>query len=263
MNNRTTILLLSAVLIASVLSGCVQEISEIETPDASPPTTTPEVASPSTPVPVPPMIANWKYVSYRNLSISNAPALNQTARITYSIVPDRDIEVLLVYVSFIDGFEFVDVEGERLLTWGKMPVRNLDRSAKWLPTNLSKGEMYQFSATIKAVKTGNLTITGLDWEDRVYISVSEDSACIRDEPFPGSLIGRSINKSEFERMCANMPADVRPTFPSDRQLVAPTETFPFHYLWNGTAWIETESPPKNMIRPYWNGTTWVERKNQS
>jgi hypothetical protein len=105
----------------------------------------------------------------------------------------------------------VDVEGERLLKWrGKMPVGNLDRCARWRPTNLSKGEMYQFSATIKAVKTGNFTITGLDWEDRVYLSVYEDSACIRDEPFQKPpefpALGRSyvLNKSELEKMRANI-----------------------------------------------------------
>ena len=241
MNTRTIVMILSAVLIASVLSGCVQEISEIETPDASPPTTAPEMTSPS--MPAPPSIANWKYVSYRNLSISNAPALNQTARITYSIIPDRDIEVLLVGVSFLDGFEIVDVGGERLLTWGngKMPVGNLDRCVRWHPTNLSKGEMYQFNFTIKAVKTGNLTITGLDWEDEVYLSVYEDSACIRGEPFPSPLRGRSINKSEFERACANMPADVRPTFPGDGYCIAPSEPPQFHYDWNGTEWVERKN----------------------
>ena len=262
MNNRTTILLLSAVLIASVLSGCVQEISEIETPDASPPTTTPEVASPSTPVPVPPMIANWKYVSYRNLSISNAPALNQTARITYSIVPDEDIEVLLTYLSIPDGFELMDVEGTGPRTWGNTTY--LDTiDAKWFPTNLSKDKTYQFSAIIKAVKTGNWTIHAYRCKKDIYISVSEDSACIRDEPFPGPLRGRRINKSEFERMYANMQADVQ-----DGPFIAlpetfPPETFPFVYWWNGTAWNKIESPPKSMIRPDWNGTEWVERNNQS
>ncbi|MEA3324672.1 MAG: hypothetical protein U9Q37_05970, partial [Euryarchaeota archaeon] len=183
MDNRTTILILPAVLIAAMLSGCMQETSEIGTPDATPPAQVSEVTSCF--MTVSSSFTNWNYVSYRNLSISNAPALNQTARVTYSIIPDRDIEDLLVHISFMDGFEFVDVEGERLLKWrGKMPVGNLDRCARWCPTNLSKGKMYQFSATIKAVKTGNWTIGGLDWEDEVYVSVFKDSACIRDEPFP-------------------------------------------------------------------------------
>lgn len=37
MNNRNTILLLSAVLIAAALSGCVQETSEIGAQDTAPP----------------------------------------------------------------------------------------------------------------------------------------------------------------------------------------------------------------------------------
>lgn len=259
---RSTILILSAVLIAAVMSGCVQELSEIGAPDAAPTAPTSGVVPSSTPVPAPPMIANWKYVSYRNLSISNAPALNQTARITYSIIPDSDIEILFVHLDIPDGFELMGVEGEWPQTWHNLSFSDVN-DARWFPTNLSKDKLYQFSATIKAVKTGNWTITGLDWEDRIYLSVSEDSACIRAEPFPDPFRGYHINRSEFERMHANMPPDVRPTFPSDGQLIAPPETFPFVHWWDGTAWIEIESPPKNMIGPYWNGTEWVERKNQS
>ena len=241
MNNRTTILLLSTVLIAVMLSGCVQENSEIETPDADPPTPAPEELTSF--MQAPPSIANWKYVSYRNLSISNAPALNQTARITYSIVPDRDIEVLLVYISFIDGFEIVDVGGERLLTWGngKMPVRDLERCARWRPTNLSKGEMYQFNFTIKAVKTGNLTITGLDWEDEVYISVSEDSACIRDEPFPKPFPrGFALNYTEtWSNMTrtASKPSSYNITpLPINVSGIEP-----FDLVWDGTKWVYVQN----------------------
>ncbi|PXF57320.1 MAG: hypothetical protein C4B59_15420 [Candidatus Methanogaster sp.] len=242
------------------MSGCVQELSEIGTPGAAPPAPTSEVA-PSY-ISAPPIIANWNYVSYHNLSISNAPVLDQTARITYSIIPDRDIEILLVQLDIPDGFELMDVEGEWPQTWHNLSFSDVN-DVRWFPTNLSKDKLYQFSATIKAVKTGNWTITGLDWEDRIYLSVSENSARIRAEPFPDPFRGYRINKSEFERMHANMLPDVRPTFPSDGQLIAPPETFPFVHWWNGTAWIEIEPPPKNMIGPYWNGTEWVGRKNQS
>ena len=297
MNNRITLLVLSAVLIAAALSGCVQEVSEIETtgevpqqstapPDAAQPAPTSEVTSFAA---APPEIVNWDYVSYRNISISNAPALNQTARVTFSIIPDRDLEALLVHVGFLDGFEFVDVEGERLLTWGKdkTPVRNLERSAKWCPTNLSKGEMYQFNITIKAVKTGNWTITGLDWENRIYVSVSEDSAYISDEPFPDPYRRGThvLTKSEFERMQANItPPEIRSTFPSE-PIIMPAKPFPANYhkiknmteletaitktvlanptrqftYWNGTAWTTVLPLPKNMTNPLWNGTAWVEQ----
>lgn len=36
MDGRTTLLILSAVLIAAVVSGCVQKVSEIGAPDTAP-----------------------------------------------------------------------------------------------------------------------------------------------------------------------------------------------------------------------------------
>lgn len=192
-------------MIAAALSGCVQEVSEIGTPGVVPEDATQLSVS------APPQIMNWEYVSYRNLSISNAPALNQTARVAYSIVPDRDIEDLLVYISFLDGFEIVEVEGERILTRGKdkIPYRDLDRCARWRPTDLKKGELYQFAFVVKAVKTGNWTITGLDWEDQVYVSVSENSAYVSDKPFPKPFpkpvpMAVECNWSELEKIRANM-----------------------------------------------------------
>lgn len=240
MTNRTTILILSAVLIASVLSGCVQEISEIGTPDASPPTTAPEVAPPSTPVPAPPMIANWKYVSYRNLSISNAPALNQTARIAYSIIPDRDIEILLTYLSIPDGFELVDVEGTGPRTWGNTTY--LDTiDAKWFPTNLSKDKTYQFSAIIKAVKMGNWTIHAYRCKKDIYISVYEDSACIRDEPFPKfpPMGGESNYTEMWSNMTRTASEPSRYNFTPRPGNVSNVEYFDL--WWDGTKWVYVQN----------------------
>jgi len=240
---RSTILILSAVLIATVLSGCVQELSEIGTPDVAPPAATPDVAPPTSGVahpstPAPPVIANWKYVSYRNLSISNAPALNQTARIAYSIIPDRDIEILFVHLDIPDGFELMDVEGEWPQTWHNLSFSDVN-DARWFPTNLSKDKRYQFSATIKAVKTGNWTVTGLDWEDRIYLSVSEDSACIRAEPFPEPIpIAGEWNMSEFEKIRANIT--ITPSKPSKYNITPRpldiSEIKPPNIWWNGTGW---------------------------
>lgn len=256
---RIAMLILSAVLIAAVMSGCVQKLSEIGTPDVAPPTATPDVAPPAPTsgvappsVPVPPIIANWNYVSYRNLSISNAPALDQTARIAYSIIPDKDIEILFVHLDIPDGFELMDVEGEWPQTWHNLSFSDVN-DARWFPTNLSKDKLYQFSATIKAVKTGNWTITGLDWEDRIYLSVSEDSACISDKPFPKSpefpVLGRSyvLNKSELEKMRANISITPSKYNITPRPLDI-SEIKPPNLDWNNH---------------YWNGTTWMERKNQS
>ncbi len=295
MNNRTTILILSAVLIAAVLSGCVQETSETgavvlqqgaptaATPDAAQTASVAEVTRSS--ASAGPEIRNWKYVSYRNLSISNAPALNQTARITFSIIPDKDIEILLVHVSFLDGFEFVNVEGDRLLTWGKdkTPYSNLDRSAKWCPTNLSKGEMYQFSATIKAVKTGNWTITGLDWENEVYVSVFEDSACIRDEPFPKPpsvtyfLDESELNKSEIKKALAKIPINskhngitvYRSSHVPINATTTPSKPPKYNVALRPTPCptscpldVNLDDKTYAGMSYYWNGTAWVEGENQ-
>jgi len=92
------------------------------------------------------------------------------------------MEILSVQVSIPDdGFELMDIDD----TWPHTRYNRTPRdnnNAMWYPTNLSKDTMYQFNATIKAVKTGNWTIVARGGE--IYISVFEDSACIRDEPFP-------------------------------------------------------------------------------
>ncbi|MEA3325248.1 MAG: hypothetical protein U9Q37_08975, partial [Euryarchaeota archaeon] len=158
----------------------VQVVSDDWVPDAAQPAPASEAVSGS--VMAHPLFANWRYMSYRNLSISNAPALNQTARITYSIIPDRDMEILAVQVSIPDdGFELMDIDDTWPHTRYNWTPRD-NNNAMWYPTNLSKDTMYQFNVTIKAVKTGNWTIVARGGE--IYLSVSEDSAYISDEPFP-------------------------------------------------------------------------------
>ena len=250
MNNRTIVLVLSAVLIAAALSGCVQETSEIGTPGGAPqPNVTPPPATPdaaqTTPAsegissfPAPPMITNWKYLSYHNLSISNAPALDQTARITYSIIPDRDIEILFVQVVIPDdGFELIYLN-ECSPTWhGPNPTKEDPNDLNWFPTNLSKDKMYQFNATIKAVKTGNWTISPCGSNKGMYISVSEDSACIRDEPFPKPI--PTAGESNYTETRANMA--ITSSKPS-RYNITPrpgnvSDVKPFDIVWDGTKWV--------------------------
>ena len=289
MNNRTTILILSAVLIAAALSGCMQEISEIGVPGGAPEAAAPDAAQPApaseamtSSVPAPPMIVNWKYIGYRNLSISNAPALNQTARVTYSIIPDRDIKILSVGIHIPKGFVFVDANDAKLDTYTEGNF--VRHSAFWTPTNLSKDEMYQFSAAIKAVKTGNWTIVAFGGSEGVYISVSKDSAYISDKPFPEPPIfsityflnESELNESEIEKALANIPinskyngmtvyrsshgpinATTTPSKPPKYNITRPTpcptscpidvnlddRTYVgLRYYWNGTAWVEGEKP---------------------
>jgi|GEM_PF-3787622 len=294
MNNRTTILVLSTVLIAAVLSGCMQETSEIGAPggtpqlDTTPPAATPDAAPPAPASEVarssasaPPMITNWKYIGYRNLSISNAPALNQTARVTYSIIPDRDIEVLLIYLSIPDGFELIDVEGRGARTWRNTTY--LDAiDAKWFPTNLSKDEMYQFSATIKTVKTGNWTIQAYRTNKGMYLSVSEDSAYISDKPFPKPPIPSicyfldesELNESEIEKALANIPINSNngiTVYQSNNDPINATITPSKHNITPHPTPCPTSHPlDVNLddrtyagMSYYWNGTVWVERTNQS
>jgi hypothetical protein len=215
MNNRTILLVLSAVLIVAMLSGCVQETSEIGTPGGAPqPNVTPLPAPSSEGIssfPAPSMITNWKYLSYHNLSISNAPALNRTARITYSIIPDRAIEILFVQVVIPDdGFELIYLD-ECSTTWHNYNPTKDPNDLNWFPTNLSKDKMYQFNATIKAVKTGNWTISPCGSNKGMYISVSEDSAYLSDEPFP--YIPKFTSRSQFEKGLAKQ--NITPSRPSD------------------------------------------------
>ena len=295
---RSTILILSAVLIAAVVSGCMQETSEIGAPggapqpDTAPPAATPDAAQPVpasevTPsymsIAAPPLIANWKYVSYRNLSISNAPALNQTARITYSIIPDRDIEVLFVYLDIPDGFELMDVEGTWPRTLHNITFRDVN-DARWFPTNLSKDKMYQFNTTIKAVETGNWTVYTSGGKKEIYLSVSEDSAYISDKPFPKPPIPSicyfldesELNESEIEKALANIPINSNngiTVYQSNNDPInattTPSKPPKYNITLHPTPCPTSCSLDVNLdektyaVRYYWNGTAWVERNNQS
>lgn len=114
MNNRTVVLVLSAVLIAAVLSGCVQEV------DKTAPLTEMEVS----------------------LSISNAPALNQTAELTCTVTSIKDAPNTMAQIKLPEGFELVSGD----LLWRG---------------DVTKSSQKSFNATIKSVKTGNWTIEAI------------------------------------------------------------------------------------------------------
>ena len=182
---RSTILILSAVLIAAVMSGCVQELPDlgIETPDMAPtsqPNVTPPTASPSEGVPLLPQRIN--------LSISNAPALNQTAELVCEMLIESTNTT--TEIELPEGFELV--RGN--LTWK-------DGGG---------------SVIVKAVKTGNWTIAAAaehyvvtesgalchDWTDVecIHVAVREDTAWISETPFteipplpPGPVIEPRVN----------------------------------------------------------------------
>ena len=219
------------------------------------------------------IFTNWDYMSYQNLSISNAPALNQTARLTYSIIPNRDMEILFVQVSIPDdGFELMDIDDtwpHTRYTW----VHSDTNNARWYPTNLSKDTLYQFNATIKAVKTGNWTIVASG--GKIYLSVSKDSAYLSDEPFPKPpsvtyfLDESELNESEIEKALANILIDSKYsgiTVYRSSHVPANATTTPSKYnITRPTPCPTSCSFDMNLagLRYYWNGTAWVERNNQS
>ncbi|PXF55245.1 MAG: hypothetical protein C4B59_17535 [Candidatus Methanogaster sp.] len=220
----------------------VQVVSDDWVPDAAHPAPVSEAVSGS--VMAHPIFTNWRYMSYQNLSISNAPALNQTARITYSIIPDRDMEILSVQVVIPDdGFELIDIDDTWPHTRYNWTYRDTN-DVRWYPTNLSKDTMYQFNATIKAVKTGNWTLSPSGSNKGMYISVYEDSACIRDEPFPNPpSMAVELNMSESEKIGANI---VRTASKPSRSNFTPiplniSEAEPFDLVWDGTKWVYVQN----------------------
>ncbi len=164
MNNRSTVLILSAVLIAAMVSGCVQEILEIEAPqpNVTPPTATPDATQP-TPTPEATSPSGEPIAPFRqHLSFSDTPALNQTADITCTLVANGDIPNTSVRIMLPEGIVFIDSDG----TW---------------TGSLSKNETAQFNATIKVVKTGNWTIRVSNAAGCVYVlSASENTASISE-----------------------------------------------------------------------------------
>lgn len=227
----------------------VQVISEEGVSDAAQPAPVSEAVSGS--VMAHPLFANWRYISHRNLSISNAPVLNQTARITYSIIPDQDIEILFVQVVIPDdGFELIDIDD----TWPHTQYNQASRDTndvRWFPTNLSKDTLYQFNATIKAVKTGNWTISPCRINKGMYLSVSKDSAYISDEPFP--YIPKFTSRSQFEEGLAKQ--NIAPSRPSDYNITR-------HIHPHDSIYIKRMRPPQAhdiwWSPHHWNGTEWVE-----
>jgi len=183
---RSTILILSAVMIAAVMSGCVQELPDlgIETPDMAPtsqPNVTPSpTTSPSEGVSSPPQRIN--------LSISNAPTLNQTTEVVCEMLTASTNTT--TEIELPDGFELVSGN----LTWK-------DGGG---------------SVIVKAVKTGNWTIAAAtkhyvvtengtlchDWTDVecIHMAVREYTAWISETLFkempplpPGPVMEPRVN----------------------------------------------------------------------
>jgi hypothetical protein len=133
------------------------------------------------------------------LSISKAPALNETAEITLSVIAPRDTKNISVKIRLPEGFEFISGDPEGF--------KYLDGDISW-ERALKENEELQLKATIKAVKVGEWTIFGgaPGPGDYLYISVSEDSAYISEEQFPTPPRGKKYAEPGSE--------PVEPTEPS-------------------------------------------------
>ena len=88
MNNRTIVLVLSAVLIAAVLSGCVQETSEIGTlqPNVTAPAATPDAAPPISPEEI--LIYPEEFVIYQDYikTIGGKPIISDIGTVEATIM---------------------------------------------------------------------------------------------------------------------------------------------------------------------------------
>ncbi|MCJ7516275.1 MAG: hypothetical protein MUO89_10020 [Dehalococcoidia bacterium] len=113
------------------------------------------------------------------LSLSNAPALNQTAELTCKAFSRFGVPDIIFHVYLPEGLALVDGN----LTW---------------QGSLAENQSFELKATVKAVKTGNWTIEAfaknqqpqpgftldrVGEEGMLCLSVSEDSAIISECPF--------------------------------------------------------------------------------
>ncbi len=180
--NRSIILILSATLIAAVVSGCMEEISDygIETPGVTPtsqPNVTPSATQPqeneTKSKPIAPMDVN--------LSVSGIPSLNTVTKLMFTVTPLTDAPNTTVRILLPD--EFVLVAGD--LFWNG---------------DLTKNETILLNTSVKAVKMGDYVIKASaisngHWTfgkfDSLYISVFETTATVSDKAPINNWVSKS------------------------------------------------------------------------
>ena len=174
------------------------------------------------------------------LSISNAPALNETAELTCVVTSVRDAKNSTVRIELPEGF--ILVSGD--FTWAgdiivpeeeklKHPRPPSDCSGPecnrlWREYEYPKGRV-EFSAVVKAVKVGHWNISarargeGIPGGgiDRIYISVFEDKATVSDSPPKNNWIsggggGGAVNG---DKISANLSLSALPMLNKEVDLV--------------------------------------------
>lgn len=179
MNSRITILVLSAVLIAAALSGCVQEVSEIEVPqpNVTPPEATPDAAHPQENTIESKIDAPMDV----NLSVSGIPSLNTVVKLEFTATPQTNAPNTTVQILLPD--EFVLVAGD--LFWNGDLIKN---ETILLNTSVKAVEVGDYVIKASAISDGSWTFGK---SDSLYISVFETTATVSDE----APINNWVNKA--------------------------------------------------------------------
>ncbi|MBN1761816.1 MAG: Ig-like domain-containing protein [Methanomicrobia archaeon] len=233
--NKGLMLFLSALLIAAVLlAGCVEEVSNNATVTPSP---TPS-ATPTSEKPPPSVPSTGMEVI---LSISNAPALNETADLRCAITSVNDASNMMAQIELPEGLVLVGGN----LTWAGDIIVPEEEKRKHPRPNRSDPEYdrlceeyeypkgrVEFSAVVKSVEIGNWTITAtagydvftqegtrygrLGDSDYVYVAVRENTAWISEALFTteGPAPARQLNVTPTQNMTWVTPPPTLLTSPA-------------------------------------------------
>ena len=145
--NAKIILILSAVLIAVILAGCVQEVEKVVSPI--------EVC----------------------LAISNAPALNQTAELTCTITSREDAPNTTAQIKLPEGFELISGN----LTWKGDLEKNSQKSFKATVKSVKTGN-WAIEATAESKLKDGEPSESYKAVDHVYVVLGNVTASVSKTP---------------------------------------------------------------------------------
>jgi hypothetical protein len=142
-----------------------------------------------------------------DLSISNAPALSETAELTCTIASVFGAPNTTAQITLPDGFELVSGD----LSW---------------QGDIAPNGQESFNLSIRTVKTGNWTIEAdagyfpdeNSWygdTDRLYVSVSEETAWVSEAPLvkEPSVFAERLDPAEIPNMAELPPQGIVPLLP--------------------------------------------------
>lgn len=148
MENMKKILLFNLVISTIFVGGCIVQVPFVQD-DEEPP------GSPYLPIET-------------TLSISNPLALGETAELTVTFSAELNASDISTSIELPEGLEYVSGD----LSWNGDVFEN---------------EQVQFSAVVKAVKTGTWLVMARGFGyDQLYLTISENSASVSKNPPPNS-----------------------------------------------------------------------------